>query len=114
ECPKEEIIDLSGQLVSNCFGDWLKAFNLRQWRNELRERKSGGHWSDSNISSSGKSSGNSDEVNNNSSDVYDLGLNSDEETTHVTVMEAQEKKIFHLNNTSDTSKLTEKSTPRMV
>ncbi|PON98281.1 Zinc knuckle CX2CX4HX4C [Trema orientale] len=105
---KEEPVDRFGKLVPNRFGDWLKAFDLKQWRKECRERKGGGHWSDSNTSS-GKSSNSSGGANRNNIDVFDWGLNSDEENTRVAVMTARERKIFGLSNIDGTSKVTEKS-----
>ncbi|POO00677.1 Zinc knuckle CX2CX4HX4C [Trema orientale] len=108
ECLEEEHVDWFGKPVPNRFGDWLKAFNLKQWKKERRERKGGGHWSDSNTSS-GKSSNSSGGANCNNTNVFDRGLNSDEENTRVAVMEARERKIFCLSNIDSTSKVIEKS-----
>ncbi|PON63677.1 Zinc knuckle CX2CX4HX4C [Trema orientale] len=93
ECPKEEPVDRFGKP-----------------RKEHRERKGSGHWSDSNTSS-GKSSNSSGGANHNNTDVFDRGLNSDEENSDEenTRVAAMERKIFGLSNIDSTSKVTEKS-----
>ncbi|PON78337.1 Zinc knuckle CX2CX4HX4C [Parasponia andersonii] len=54
ECPEEALVDRNGKPLANRYGEWLKAFNLKQWRKARRERKGGPYWSNSS-SPSGKS-----------------------------------------------------------
>ncbi|PON90596.1 hypothetical protein TorRG33x02_136510 [Trema orientale] len=56
-----------------------------------------------------KSSNSSGGANHNNTDVFDRGLNSDEENTRVAAMEAGERKIFGSSNIDGTSKVTKKS-----
>ncbi|PON48389.1 hypothetical protein PanWU01x14_237840 [Parasponia andersonii] len=55
ECPEEALVDRNVKPLPNNYGEWLKAFNLKQWRKARRERKGGPYWSNSS-SPSGKSS----------------------------------------------------------
>ncbi|PON53129.1 Zinc knuckle CX2CX4HX4C [Parasponia andersonii] len=55
ECLDEVLVDRNGKPLLNRYGQWLKAFNPKQWQKACREQKGGLYWSNSS-SSSGKSS----------------------------------------------------------
>ncbi|PON91475.1 Zinc knuckle CX2CX4HX4C [Trema orientale] len=102
ECPEKEGLVSTGRPRVNRYGDWLKAFNLKQWRKERRERKGKSQWSDSNTSS-GKSSDNGDDNWSEGFDTIEATMNSEEEIGRLAVMKAREHKIFCNDQAADDS-----------
>ncbi|PON42148.1 hypothetical protein TorRG33x02_336490 [Trema orientale] len=86
---EEGLVSSTGRPRVNRYGDWLKAFNLKQWRKERRERKGKSQWSDSNTSS-GKSSDNGDDNWFEGFDTIEATMNSEEEVGRLAVMKARE------------------------
>ncbi|PON69486.1 Zinc knuckle CX2CX4HX4C [Trema orientale] len=98
EYPMEAVVDNDGNLVSPKYGDWLKAFNLKQWRKERREKKSSPQWSDSSTSS-GKSSGSRGGVHGSEFKSMELALECRKENLLLKAKSFGERRVVLSDNT---------------